>query len=68
MVKWEYLVVNIVNGGAVIPDPYRFNDGDVQSYITQVVCNRLGEYGWELSGIASTDSSHYKLFFKRQKH
>jgi hypothetical protein len=77
MDKWEYLTVQITLGdwhdstgrqgkNNVLSDFISGNADKV--YDPTELLNNLGEDGWEMVGVASTDSSQrYKLFFKRRK-
>ena len=77
MEKWEYLTVQVTLGdwydstgrkgrNNVLADFVVGNDDKV--YVPTELLDNLGEEGWEMVGVASTDSSQsYKLFFKRRK-
>jgi hypothetical protein len=77
MEKWEYLTVQVTLGdwydstgrkgkNKVLADFVVGNDDKV--YDPTELLDNLGEEGWEMVGVASTDSSQrYKLFFKRRK-
>jgi hypothetical protein len=77
MEKWGYLTVQVTLGDwhdstgrkgktDVLSD---FTVGNTDKiYAPTELLNNLGEDGWELVGIAGTDSSQrYKMFFKRRK-
>ncbi len=57
MQKWEYLKVETDRGRADVPKGYEFQGQEDKRFYPEVVCNRLGDHGWELTGVASTDST-----------
>jgi hypothetical protein len=77
MAKWEYLTVQVTLGewydsagrkgkNNLLSEFVAGNEDKV--YHPTELLNNLGEDGWEMVGVASTDSSQrYKLFFKRHK-
>ena len=77
MEKWEYLTVQVTLGEwydstgrkgktDLLSDFVAGNEYKV--YHPTELLNDLGEEGWEMVGVAGTDSSQrYKLFFKRRK-
>lgn len=68
--KWEYL--EVVVSGASWSD-HAGGSGEVRvdelgSSFVAHHCNRLGDEGWELIGVAGSHTTqHFRLIFKRPK-